>query len=399
MMQYSIAATVKAMKIQEVILKAASGQILWIEAADIIGVSYRTMKRWKARYEQHGYDGIFDRRMKRPSPKRIPFEEVQTISRLYREIYMNFNVAHFHDKLPDHGIKRSYTFVKTLLQTAGLIKIAPKRGKHRRRRPRKPLVGMMLHLDGSPHEWIPALSGQLFDLLVLMDDATNRIYEMMLVPEEDTLSSMSLLKSCVKKHGIFCSLYSDRASHFFLTPKAGQPVKENHFTQIGRALNELGVTMIPSYSPEARGRSEREFRTLQGRIPNEFRLHGIKTIEQANRFLKERYIKEHNKRFVVLPEQPGSAFIPVAKHINLDLIFSIKEQRSVNPDNTISFDRHILQIDKSSLRTSFAKCQVNVHLHIDNTVSIAFGPHIIGRYNLTSKMPLKLSISKQRKAA
>jgi len=398
-MQYSTAAMVKAMKIQEVILKAASGQILWIDAADIIGVSYRTMKRWKARYKQYGYDGIFDRRMKKPSPKKVPLGEVETILSLYAEQYMGFNVAHFHEKLPNHKIKRGYTFVKTLLQTAGLVKKTLKRGKHRRKRPRKPLVGMMLHIDGSPHEWIPALSGQVFDLLVLMDDATSRIYDMIIVPEEDTLSCMSLFKNCVEKHGIFCSLYSDRASHFFFTPKAGQPVKENHFTQIGRALNELDVTMIPAYSPEARGRSERKFRTLQGRIPNEFKLHNIKTVEEANQFLKEHYIKEHNNRFMVLPEEPGSAFIPIAKHINLDLIFSIKEQRVVNPDNTVSFQRHVLQIDASTLRTSFTKCRVNVHLHIDNTISITFGPHIVGRYNSSGETLKKLLISKQRKAA
>ena len=398
-MQYSTAAMVKVMKIQEVILKAASGQILWIEAADIIGVSYRTMKRWKARYKQYGYDGIFDRRMQKPSPKKTPLEEVETILSLYSKQYMGFNVAHFHEKLPSYGIKRGYTFVKTLLQTAGFVKKSQKRGKHRRKRPRKPLAGMMLHLDGSPHEWIPDLPGQVFDLLVLMDDANNRIYDMMLVKEEDTLSCMELLKNCIKKHGIFCSLYSDRASHFFLTPKAGEPVKQDHLTQVGRALNELGVTMIPAYSPEARGRSEREFRTLQGRIPNELRLHGIKTKEEANRFFKKHYIKELNKRFMVKPEESGSAFIPVAKHINLDLIFSIKEQRSVNPDNTISFRNHVLQIDKSPLRISFAKCKVMVHLHIDNTVSVTFGPHIIGRYDLTPKIPIKLSLPSQRKAA
>jgi len=281
-MQFSIAAMVKAMKIQEIILRAISGQILWIDAADIIGVSYRTMKRWKTRYEQFGYDGIFDRRMKKPSPKRVPLKETQTILTLYSEKYMGFNIAHFYDKLSAHGIKRSYTFVKTLLQAAGLVKKAPKKGRHRRKHPRRPLIGMMLYLDGSPHEWIPALPGQLFDLLVLMDDATNEIYNMMLVPEEDTLSCMSLLKNCVKKHG-------------------------------------------------------------------------IKTVEEANRFLKERYIKEHNNRFTVSPEQPGSAFIPVAKHINLDLIFSIREQRVVNPDNTVSFQRHTLQIDASIFTNIFRK--------------------------------------------
>ncbi len=381
MTQYSFAATVKAMKIQEVILKAVSGEILWIEAADIIGVSYRTMKRWKSNYETFGYDGIFDRRMKSPSPKSAPLSEVQTILQLYRTHYRDFNATHFHEKLKEHhDIHRGYTFVKTLLQTAGLLDKTRKRDKHRIRRPRKPLIGMMLHLDGSSHEWIPDLPGVFYDLLVLMDDATNRIYEMVLVDEEDTLQCMILLRDCVAKRGIFCSLYSDRAAHFFYTPKAGEKVQEGHLTQIGRALNELGIRMIPAYSPQARGRGERMNETLQGRLPNEFRLHGIKTKEQANRFLKDHYIAELNKRFSKTPEQSGSAFVPVAPHVDLNLIFSVKSERTVNQDNTVSFQNQILQISPSQLRVSFAKCRVTVHQHLDLSVSITYGPHLLGYY-------------------
>jgi len=381
-MQYSMTATVKAMKIQEVILKAVSQQILWTEAADIIGVSYRTMKRWKARYQTHGYDGIFDRRMKGPSPKRVPSQELQTILNLYRTTYRGFNVTHFHEKLADHhSITRGYTFVKCALQTAGLVEKSKTRGKHRKRRPRKPLVGMMLHLDGSTHEWIPDLPSVFFDLLVLMDDATGEIYEMELVEEEGTMSCMRLLRDCVRNQGIFCSLYSDRAGHFFFTPKAGGKVQEGHLTQIGRALTELGTRPIPAYSPEARGRGERINGTLQGRLLNEFRLHGIKTKEQANCFLKEFFIRDFNKRFKVMPQQAGSAFVPVQPHIDLDLIFSVKEERTVACDNTVTFERLILQIEPSHLRVSFAKCRVMVHQHLDQTLSITFGPHLLGRYD------------------
>ena len=385
-MQYSMAAMVKAMKIQEVILKAISKQIHWTEAADIIGVSYRTMKRWKVRYETHGYDGIFDRRMKRPSPKRVPLTELEAILGLYRDKYMGFNVTHFHEKLRDHHeITRGYTFVKKALQTAGLVEKSPARGKHRRRRARRPLPGMMLHLDGSPDEWIPDLPGIWFDLLVLMDDATNEIYEMMLVDEEDTLGCMELLRNCIAAEGLFCSLYSDRASHFFLTPKAGEKVKEGHLTQIGRALKELSIAQIPSYSPQGRGRGERMNGTLQGRLPNEFKLHGIKTKEEANRFLREVYKKEHNRRFRVKPLQEGTAFVPFPSHLNLDIIFSMQEERTVNPDNTVSFEKLTLQIDKSPLRVSFAKCRVRVHKHIDHTLTITYGPHILGRYSAEGK--------------
>ena len=390
-MQYSMAATVRAMKIQEVILKAVSKEILWIDAADIIGVSYRTMKRWKERYQTHGYDGIFDRRRRRPSPKRVPLNELETILGLYRDKYMGFNVTHFHEHLrEDHGIRRGYTFVKTALQTAGLVAKTKVRGKHRKRRPRKPLVGMMLHLDGSPHPWIPDLPDQFFDLIVLMDDANTEIYDMELFDEEGTLECMSALKTCVEKHGIFCSLYTDRAGHFFFTPKAGEKVNENNLTQIGRALAELGITPIPSYSPQARGRGERMNETLQGRLPNEFRLHGIKTKEDANRFLKEVYMPRHNKRFKVKPEQGGSAFLPLPPHVDLDLIFCVKEPRVVNPDNTVSFNRLTLQIDKSPLRVSFTKCRVMVHQHIDSTFSITYGPHVIGHYDAEGQSLMRL---------
>lgn len=384
-MQYSMTATVKAMKTQEVILKAISKQILWIEAADILGVSSRTMKRWKARYEKGGYDELFDQRMKRPSPKRIPLGELQTILTLYREKYQGFNVTHFHEKLPEHGIRRGYTFVKLVLQTAGLVERAPARGKYRRRRPRKPLVGMMLHLDGSTHEWIPLLPGECFDLLVLMDDATNEIYEMELVPEEDTLSCMRLLRNVIRRRGIFCSLYADRASHFFWTPKAGEKVEEGHFTQIGRALQELGITLIPSYSPQARGRSERMNETLQGRLPNELRLQGIKTLEEANRFLKRVYLPEHNRRFRVKPVQSGTAFIPVPPRFPLEQIFAVKVERTVNPDHTVSFQGLTLQIEPSPLRVSFAKCRVSVLEHIDRSLSLTYGPHLLGRFDREGK--------------
>jgi hypothetical protein len=245
---------------------------------------------------------------------------------------------------------------------------------------------MMLHLDGSTHEWIPDLPGVFFDLLVLMDDATGEIYDMELVEEEGTFTCMRLLKDCIAKHGIFCSLYSDRAGHFFYTPKAGGPVKEGLLTQIGRALAELGTRPIPAYSPEARGRSERINETLQGRLCNEFRLHGIKTKDAANQFLKQIFIRQFNQRFAVKPEQSGSAFVPLQPHIDLNLIFSIKEERTVNHDNTVSFERLILQIEPSHLRISFAKCRVMVHQHLDQTLSITFGPHLLGRYDTQGKL-------------
>jgi len=377
---YPLLALERAMKIQEVILRAMSGQIHWYQAAEIIGISCRQMRRWKARYERYGYDGLYDRRKKRPSPKRVPFKVVEEVLTLYREKYFDFNVRHFHEKLEsEHGIFLSYNWVRIALQEAGLVKKRKKRDKHRKKRLRKPLVGMMLHLDGSNHDWLT--TGTSCDLIVLSDDATNRIYDMALVDEEDSLSCMSMLKDCVERRGIFCSLYTDRASHFFNTKQAGGKVDRDNLTQIGRALSELGITHIPSYSPQARGRAERLFKTLQGRLPQEFRLRGIKTKDEANEYLKKTYIREHNRRFAQAPPQPGSAFVEVPKGLDLNKVFCFKHERTVNCDNTVSFKRRLFQIAENRFRVSFAKCKVTVYEHLDSSVSIGYGPHIIGYYS------------------
>lgn len=394
MVSYPYPAMERAMKIQEVILKAMSKQITWIDAAEIIGISCRQMRRWKQRYQEFGYDGLFDRRKRRPSPKRVPFQLAEKVMSLYRERYHDFNVKHFHEKLVEaHQIPLSYQWVKIALQTAGLVAKTNPKGKHRIRRPRRPLPGMMLHLDGSTHAW---LSNQTHDLLVISDDATNQIYDASLVPQEDTLGCLQLLKNVVAKQGVFCSLYTDRGSHFFLTPQQGQPVDPYRLTQIGRALSELGIKPIPAYSPQARGRSERLFGTLQGRWPAELRLAGICTLDSANLFIRSKLIPDYNHRFKVKPAQQGSAFIP-AKGINLHRVFCLKHERTVANDNTLRYGNRLLQIQPSALRISFAQCRVTVCEHLDGTLSVLYGPHCLGRFNNDGSpiyQPLKL-----RKAA
>lgn len=197
-----------------------------------------------------------------------------------------FNVQHFHEKLVDeHGIELSYTWVKTALQQAELVSKQRRRGKHRRRRPRRPLPGMLLHIDASKHAWFQ--DGRYYDLITILDDATSEIYYAQLVEEEGTRTLMPAVREVVEQQGVFCALYSDRAGHFFVTPKAGGKVDLNQVTQLGRALQELGIQMIPAYSPQARGRMERNYRTWQGRLPQELRIRQIRTIEQANRFLRQ----------------------------------------------------------------------------------------------------------------
>lgn len=398
--EYSKAAVERAMKVQEVILRAISGQILWSQAALILRVSDRTMRRWRERYEEHGYDGLFDRRLGKPSPKLVPLETVGKVLKLYRETYFDFNVKHFHEKLlSDHGITLSYTWVKTALQGAGLVKKAKKRGKHRKRRPRRPMPGMMLHIDASKHRWLGGR--QWNDFITIMDDANSEIYYAQLVDEESTQTVMVALREVVERKGVFCSLYSDRASHFFQTPKAGDVVDRQELTQVGRALAQLGIEMIPAYSPQARGRCERSYKTWQGRLPQELRLRGIETVEEANRFLRESYIADYNNRFTVPAAATGNAFLRVGKERDLDLIFSLEWERVVANDNTVRIANRTLQINKSKWWNTLAGCRVKVCQHFDDTLTIRYGGHIVGRYSADGQSleePKKPRATKNKRA-
>src|SRR3989440_12503828 len=335
MVGYSKAAMERAMKVQEVILRAMAKRITWWQAAEIVGISGRWMRRWRERYQEFGYDGLFDKRRGKASPRRVPMALAEQVLQFYREKYFDLNVLHFHQKLvEEHGIRLSYTWVKLALKGAGLVARERKRGVHRKRRQRRPLPGMLLHIDGSRHRWFQ--DERWYDLLVILDDATSEIYYAQLVEEESTLTVMAGLKEVIARQGVFCALYSDRGSHFWLTPKVGGKVDPDRLTQVGRALRELGIQMIPAYSPQARGRSERNFGTWQGRLPQELRLHGIRTLEGANAFLREHYIAEFNRRFQVRAPQSGSAFVP-RRSRDLDLIFSLQFERTVNRVNTVCF--------------------------------------------------------------
>jgi transposase len=352
--------------------------ITWWQAAEIIGISDRSMRRWKQRYEEHGYDGLLDRRRGKPSLKRVPLKLAEEVLRLYGDKYSDLNVRHFHEKLREaHGIELSYTWVKRALQGAGLVKLGRKRGVHRKRRPRRPLPGMLLHLDGSRHRWFQ--DDRWYDLIEVLDDATSETYYAQLVEEESTRTVMAALKAVVEKRGRFCALYSDRASHFFETPKAGGPVDHARLTQVGRALKELGIQMIPAYSPQARGRGERRFGTWQGRLPQELRLARITTLEEANRFLREHYLAEMNRKFAVAAGQAGHAFVPVRGQ-DLEQIFSVQTERRVANDNTVGIGERVWQIERTRWRGTLAGCRATICEHLDGEVSIVYGPHVVGRY-------------------
>src|SRR6266700_3402781 len=358
MESYTRAAVERAMRVQDVMLQAMAKKITWWQAAEILGISDRHMRRWRERYEREGYNGLMDRRRGKPSRRRVPLGVVEKVLALYREKYFDMNVQHFHEKLEaEHGIELSYTWVKRAL---------------------RPLPGMLLHIDGSRHQWLQ--DERWYDLIVILDDATSEIYYAQLVEEESTVTVMAGLKEVIERKGVFCALYSDRGSHFWLTPKVGGKVDYQRRTQVGRALQELGVQMIPAYSPQARGRSERSFGTWQGRLPQELRLAGCGTMEQANQFLRERYVGEFNRRFQVGAAQRGTAFVPCRSR-DLELVFSVQSERAVNRDNTVSFQNHALQLERVGWRATMAGCQVTVHQHLDGTLSLTHGPHVLGRFN------------------
>ena len=400
MESYSKAAMERAMKVQDVMLQAMAKKITWWQAAEILGISDRHMRRWRERYVEEGYDGLFDRRCGKPSHRRVAVETVEKVFTLFREEYFDLNVQHFHEKLQsEHGIELSYTWVKQALQGAGLVARGRKRGVHRKRRERRPLPGMLLHIDGSRHQWFQ--DERWYDLIVILDDATSEIYYAQLVEEESTVTVMAGLRDVVERKGVFCALYSDRGSHFWLTPKVGGKVDKQRRTQVGRALHELGIEMIPAYSPQARGRSERSFGTWQGRLPQELRLRNIHGLEAANVFLREQYIAEFNRWFQVAAAQGGSAFLS-SKRQDLERVFSLQFERAVQRDNTVSFQNLSLQIDRVGWRATLAGCQVVVHQHLDGTLSLTHGPHGLGRYTaqgtalVATKKPVRRAVEKTR---
>ena len=384
----------RAMKIKEVITRAMSGAINWIQAAEILGMSDRQLRRWRKRWGEHGYDGLYDRRARRPSPKRVPMGDVEKVLRLFRERYFDLNVKHFVEKLhEEHEIGLSYTWVKTALQTAGLVERHRKRGAHRKKRERKPLPGMMLHVDGSRHQWIPGLDAYQ-DLIVVFDDATSEMYYARLVEEESTETVMAGLKQVIADKGVFCSLYSDRGSHFVFTPKAGGSPDRRVKTQIVRALEQMGSELIAAMSPEARGRCERLFGTWQGRLPQELRLRNITSVEAANAYLPDWIASDHNRKFAVKAREAGTAFVPYQGN-DLDKIWSNQQERIVSNDNTVSFQTLSLQIPQQTFRFSLARCRVLVCRHLDTTISLHYGPHRLGTYNshgeLLEIIPPKMS--------
>ena len=379
-MGYSAAAWEQAMGRQEVILRALSGEIHWFKAADILGISARSLRRWRERYEEWGYDGLLDRRH-RPSERKVPLAEVERMLKLYRETYRGFNGQHFHEVIRrEHGVTLSYSFVKRALQMAGLLPKRHARGRHRRRREPRACFGELLHLDGSPHDWLALDPEWRGTLITVVDDATKALLYAQLWPQETSLAVMSALAHVLRTEGLPMALYTDRAGWAFVTPKAGGPVDKGRFTQVGRALRQLGIEHIPAYSPQARGRSERMNRTLQGRVVNELRVAGIRTLEAANAYLHEVYLARHNETFRRPPRDPANAFVPLGK-VNLDPILCVEEERIVAPDNTVAMGGQRFQLERQPGGRTCAGLRVIARQHLDGTLTINRPPNLLlGRF-------------------
>lgn len=370
---------IRTMRFEDLYKQRTEKRLTVEEAATILGVSERTFRRWSRRYESDGLEGLADQRLERPAHNTAPVDEVSELLELFETRYREFNVSHFYDKYKyEHKGSRCYSWVKNQLQDAGLTKKAKKRGKHRRKRPRQPMKGMMLHQDGSSHQWI---EGEYWDLIVTMDDADSEIYSAFFVEEEGTWSSFRGIEEVIVNHGLFCSLYSDRGSHYWSTHKAGERVNQEVLTQFGRAMQQLGIEMIPAYSPEARGRSERMFGTLQNRLPQELKLNAITDMQTANAFLRDTFIPQFNQRFKIKPQETEDVFVPwMHSNMNLDDILCLHEQRNVNKDNTVSYKAKTLQIPKVAHKVSYSKTKVKIHEYRDGSMAIFHGPRCIGQY-------------------
>ena len=382
---------VRMIKFSSILSRYEAAEFSQAEAAELLGIGERTFRRWRQRFEDEGEAGLLDRRLGKASGKRVPSDRSDEVEALYRTRYAGFTAKHFHEHLvKEHNFSWGYTWTKTFLYSKGLLEKAKRRGAHRRKRERRPLPGMMLHQDGSMHMW---LAGQpALDLIVTLDDATSAIYSAFLIEEEGTASTFRALTEVFGSHGLPMSLYTDRGAHYFYTPTAGGEVDRSRPTQVGRALERLGVEHIAAYSPQARGRSERVFQTLQDRLVKELALKEIDAVEAANLFLRDVYIPEHNARFAVAAAQEGTAFVAIPG-VDLAEILCVQEDRQVGNDNCVSFNRLKLQIPESPLRAHFVKTRVKVRQYPDGTHAIFYGPRCLGRYDK------KGVLNEERKAA
>jgi transposase len=373
---------IRRMRFQEAYGAWSEGRLSQEEAAQLLGVCARTFRRYIDRYEEEGLQGLIDKRLEQVSHRRAPLDEVMAVVQRYQSRHSGWNVKHFHTWYRREGGSRSYTWVKNRLQDAGVVSRSKARGPHRRRREPAPWAGMLLHQDGSTHEWV---AQRHWDLIVTMDDATNEHYSMFFVEEEGTASSLRGVREVIESRGLFCSLYTDRGSHYWHTPEAGGKVDRRHLTQFGRAMQQLGVEMIAAYSPEARGRSERMFRTHQDRLTKELAAAGIRGMAEANRYVKEVYLPAFNAEFSHPAREEGTGFVPYVGR-GIEEILCEHFERVVGRDNCVEFERLKLQIPTTRGRSHYMKAKVRVHRYNDGSLAVFHGHRCLGRYDTKGRL-------------
>ena len=373
---------IRRMRFQEAYGAWSEGRLSQEEAAQLLGVCARTFRRYIDRYEEEGLQGLIDKRLEQVSHRRAPLDEVMAVVQRYQSRHSGWNVKHFHTWYRREGGSRSYTWVKNRLQDAGVVSRSKARGPHRRRREPAPWAGMLLHQDGSTHEWV---AQRHWDLIVTMDDATNEHYSMFFVEEEGTASSLRGVREVIESRGLFCSLYTDRGSHYWHTPEAGGKVDRRHLTQFGRAMQQLGVEMIAAYSPEARGRSERMFRTHQDRLTKELAAAGIRGMAEANRYVKEEYLPACNAEYSHPAREEGTGFVPYVGRGTEEILCEHFE-RVVGRDNCVEFERLKLQIPTTRGRSHYMKAKVRVHRYNDGSLAVFHGHRCLGRYDTKGRL-------------
>jgi len=381
-MAYPLSAVERAMKVRDVIVQALAGKLTWVQAAEILDRSPRSIRRLRLKFERYGVDDLYDRRRRTPSPKRAPVAEVQRLLALYRERYQGFNVRHFHQiARRQHQITFCYAFVKKALQAAGLVAKHRPRGRHRRRREPRACFGELLHLDGSRHQWLALLPEQWFTLLAVVDDATKQLlYAELRTGGESVVAILTALRAVFLRYGLPMALYTDRAHWAVHTPVAGGAFDARRLTHVGRALARLGIEHILGYSPQARGRSERVNRTLQDRLVNELRVAGITTLAAANRYLREQFMPAFNAEFGRPPADPASAFVPLGR-VDLEQILCVEHERVVGRDNVVAVEQLPLQLAKQPGRRTCVGLRVLVRRHLDGQHSVWYGARCFGRYD------------------
>jgi hypothetical protein len=365
------------------------GRLTQAQAAEILGVCERSFRRYVARYESGGGDVrcLQDARLTQPSKRRACDAEVAALVALYRRDFLGWNVRHFQSHYK-RGCEltakpvRSYSWIKTVLQGAGLVAKSKAKGTHHKKRDPKPMRGMMVHQDASTHEWV---EGKYWDLVVTMDDATSEHLSMFFCEQEGTASSFHGIGQTIARHGLFCSFYTDRGAHYFSTPQAAGKVDKVNLTQVGRGLKQLGIEHIAAYSPQARGRSERAFHTHQDRLVKELGRLNIKTMEGANAYLEGTYMAQHNEEFARAPKVNESAFVDYVAQASLSDVLCEQHERVVSLDNTVRFEGLVLQIAEQAIRYSYSRVHVRVHRYVDATLSVWHGPRLLGRFNASGK--------------